>query len=248
MDLVKKIWFPTVLTLSGILAVIIGLSTNQSGFFMLGSFALLISGAVAVVATTIDLSKPIRYGISAVLAVLIAVLAYADYQSIKVPIEFENEKERRYEHVVQRLKDIRTAELAYKAKYQKYQGNMDSLIDFIASDSLSVIKAFGEVPDTMTLEEAIAANVVQRDTILVPVIDSLFGVRHQKDRVHPFKLDSLRYVPFTNKGEFKLEAGTVDRSGTDVPVFMAEDGAPFDKSDPRKVGSMTDPKTNGNWE
>jgi len=40
----------------------------------------------------------------------------------------------------------------------------------------------------------------------------------------------------------------VPRSGTDVPVFMAKDGKPFDKTDPMMVGSMNDPKTNGNWE
>jgi hypothetical protein len=58
----------------------------------------------------------------------------------------------------------------------------------------------------------------------------------------------MAYVPFTKDGKIILEAGTVPRSGTDVPVFMAKDGKPFDKTDPMMVGSMNDPKTNGNWE
>jgi len=33
-----------------------------------------------------------------------------------------------------------------------------------------------------------------------------------------------------------------------VPVFQATDSKPFDPRDPMQVGSMSDPKTNGNWE
>lgn len=143
---------------------------------------------------------------------------------------------------------LKTAELAYKAKYQKYTGSMDTLINFIKTDSLNVIKAFGEVPDGMTLENALDSGFVSRDTVPVSVFDSLFGSRHMDGRVHPFAIDSLGLVPFTKGGKFELEAGIVERSGAKVPVFRAKDGAPFDKSDPRMVGSLNDPKTNGNWE
>ena len=248
MDLVKKIWFPVLLTIAGLITVINGMSTHQNGAFMFGAFALLIAGAVSLVASMVELNKTLRLGLSIGLAVLISALAYADYQSIMVPIEQQIEKERRYVHVVQRLKDIRTTELAYKAKYQKYTSSFDTLVNFLKSDSLEVVKAIGEVPDTMTLEDAIEAKLVTRDTILVPVIDSLFGVRHAKDRMHPFVVDSMPFVPFTKGKKFILEAGTIERSGAKVPVFQAKDGAPYDKSDPMMVGNMADPKTNGNWE
>jgi hypothetical protein len=248
MDLLKKIWFPVLLTLSGIIVILNGISTEQNGAFMLGAFALLVAGVVSLIASMSQLSKMLRLAFSIGLGVLIIVLAYADYQSIKVPIDFQNEKEARYEHVVQRLKDIRTAELAYKAKYQRYTGSMDSLVNFINSDSLYVIKAFGEVPDGMTEENAIDSGFVTRDTLQVSVYDSLFGERHTDDRLHSFDVDSLPFVPFTRDGKFELEANMIERSGAKVPVFRAKDGAPFDKSDPRMVGSLTDPKTNGNWE
>lgn len=248
MDLVKKIWFPVLLTLAGVFTVINGMSTHQNNAFMFGAFALLVAGAVSLVASIVELNKTFRIGLSIGLVVLIAALAYADYQSIRVPIDQQIEKEKRYVHVVQRLKDIRTSELAYKAKYQKYTSSLDTLISFLKSDSLAVVKAIGEVPDTMTLEDAIQAKIVSRDTVLVPVLDSLFGVRHSKDRAHPFVVDSLPFVPFTKGKRFLLEAGTIERSGAKVPVFQAKDGAPYDKSDQMMVGSMADPKTNGNWE
>ncbi len=238
--------FPGVLTLIGIILLINGFSTEQNGAYMFGALAFFLAGAISVVAALVQLSKQIRLGISAVLVLLVASLAYADYMSIKVPIEFQNAKERRYKHVVQRLKDIRTAELAFKAKYQVYTGSMDTLIDFVKNDSILFIKAFGEVPDTLSEEEAIKRGIVSRDTNYVSVKDSLF--KAGDDRVHRFHPDSLRFVPFTGGAKFDLAAGTVERSGVEVPVFQATDSKPFDPRDPMQVGSLNDPKTNGNWE
>lgn len=248
MEIAKKIWFQACLIILGITVIINGISTEQNGAFMIGAFALLIAGAISLVAGLVEISKKIRTVISVVLGVMITFLAYADYQSIKGPIEFQNEKVKRYEHVIQQLKDIRTAELAFKNKYQKYTSSIDSLKWFVGSDSIEVVKAFGEVPDTMTLENAIRAKIVTRDTVSIPVYDTLFGARHQEGRAHKFILDSLGHVPFTKDGKFILEASTVERSGANVPVFQATDGAPFDKTDVKKVGSLNEPKTNGNWE
>ncbi|GAB4378581.1 MAG: hypothetical protein Kow0075_08680 [Salibacteraceae bacterium] len=248
MDIIKKAWFQILIVILGIVAVVTGITTHQNTAYMIGAFALLVAGIVSLISALTELSKTVRLVLSALLGVMVIGLAYADYMSIKVPIEFEKEKERRYVHVIQRLKDIRTAELAYKGKYQKYTGSLDTLENFIRYDSLPLVKAEGIVPDTMTLDEAIAAGIAKRDTVYVPVLDSLFGKRHSEGRAHPFVLDSLRYVPFTDGAEFELEAGFVERSSVKVPVFEARDSKPFDRRHVLKVGSMTEPKTNGNWE
>ncbi|MEX2595883.1 MAG: hypothetical protein WEC59_03055 [Salibacteraceae bacterium] len=244
----KKFLFPAVLTIIGIFLIIYGYATEQNGAFLFGAFGVFLAGAISVVSTVVQLSKTIRLGIIAVLVILVGSLAYADYVSIKVPIEFQKEKKRRYVHVVQRLKDIRTAEIGYKAKYQKYTSNLDSLVHFVKHDSIAFIKAFGNVPDTMTQEEAIKKGIVTRDTNYVAVKDSLFGGKAALNRVHKFHPDSMIYVPFSGGAKFDLEAGTVERSGVDVQVFQATDSKPFDPRDPLQVGSMNDPKTNGNWE
>ncbi|MEQ9188463.1 MAG: hypothetical protein RLP15_12060 [Cryomorphaceae bacterium] len=247
MNEIKKFIFPSTVVVLGIIMVIYSNATEQNGAFILGSFAILLAGLVSLVAAMVELSTKLRTGISIGLAVLVTGLAYADYMSIKVPIEFQEEKERRYAHVIQRLKDIRTAELAYKAIYQKYIGNTDSLVNFIKNDSIPFIKAIGEVPDTMSLEQAIKEGIVSRDTNYTSVLDSLFG-GNAKERIHAFHADSFVVVPFTGGKRFKLESGFVERSGVKVPVFQATDPAPFDRRDPLQVGSMADPKTNGNWE
>lgn len=244
---IRKYIFPGVVSLLAIFMIVYANMTEQNGAYILGSFAVLLAGLISLVAAIVQLTKQIRLILNVVLVVLVAWLAYADYMSIKVPIEFQEEKERRYEHVVQRLKDIRTAQLAHKAIYQKYVGNVDSLAHFVANDSIPFIKAIGEVPDTMTLDAALKAGIVSRDTIYIGVMDSLF-MGKTEDRVHTFHPDSFVIVPFSGGTPFKLEAGSVERSGVDVPVFMATDPVPFDPRDPMQVGSMTDPKTNGNWE
>ncbi|MBT3648401.1 MAG: DUF4389 domain-containing protein [Flavobacteriales bacterium] len=222
--------------------------TFQNEKFVLASFAVFTAGVFVLFYSTRELTKIQKYSFSGISLLLVVWLAFSSFNSIRKPIEFQNEKEKRYEHVVQRLKDIRTAELAYKATYHTYQGNIDSLVHFVKNDSLLFIKAFGEVPDTMTLEAAIKAGIASRDTVYVNAQDSLFGSQDPTDRAHPFNVDSLSTVPFTGGAIFALEAGSVMRSSVRVPVFQATDTKPFDTRDILQVGSMNDPKTNGNWE
>lgn len=253
MHTVRKLIFPVVLLVIGLVAVINGFATYQNGAFMLGAFALLLAGGLSLIFALTTFSKTLRTVLSLVLLLLVVGLAYADYMSIKVPIEFQNEKVRRYEFVIQHLKDIRKAQLAYKATYQRYAGSADTLVDFIKNDSLMQVAQTplpGYNPDSMSRAEAIKEGLILSDTTKVPVIDSLFFSRAEvEQRHHPFNADSLFVVPFTGgKGKFEMEAGMVSRSGAEVPVFEAKDGMPFDKRDVKRVGSLTDPKTNGNWE
>lgn len=243
-----KFIVPSVLIVLGILLLGYAFSTEQNTLFVLGCIAVVLAGAISMANIVLAGNKALRLAITAVLAVGAIGLAYADYMSIKKPIEFQKEKDKRYEHVKQRLMDIRTAEIAYKIVYNKYTDSFDSLINFVRYDSLQLVKAEGEVPDTMSLEDAIEAGIARRDTTFISVQDSLFNARHMQDRAHPFVLDSIRYVPFTNGAEFELKTGTIERSSVQVPVFMAKDSKPFDKGHVLQVGSLSDPKTNGNWE
>ena len=72
-----------------------------------------------------------KFIIQIVLAIVIVVLGYFCYQSIMIPQKFTQIKQQRYERVIQRLKDIRTAQEAYKGVYGVYTHNFDTLIHFI---------------------------------------------------------------------------------------------------------------------
>jgi len=51
------------------------------------------------------------------LGAAIIVLGYLVIESIMEPIRFNKEKKKREDATIQNLKDIRTAEVAYKTKY-----------------------------------------------------------------------------------------------------------------------------------
>jgi hypothetical protein len=184
-----------------------------------------------------------RTVITAVLALVVVVLGYMLYETIAEPIRFQKEKEKRYAKVIERLKQIRTAELTYREVKGKYCGNFDSLIYFLKHDSLPLVKKIGMIPDSLldslTEEEAVRKGLIVRDTVYIPVLDSILkGV----------DVDSIRCVPYTNGAEFTLKAGEIEVSGTKQPVFEAVDSKPFDPSDVLKVGSMEEVSTSGNWE
>lgn len=181
------------------------------------------------------------------LFVVIIVLAYFLYASIEEPIAFQKEKTRRYEKVIQKLKDIRIAELSYKDVNGRFTGSFDTLINFVKFDSIPIIKKIGEIPDNLldsiTEAEAVKLGMITRDTIRISVLDTIFGKN--------YFIDSLKYVPFTRgTAIFRLAAGVVETgSKVTVNVFEAVDTKPFDPNDTLKVGSLTEATNNaGNWE
>lgn len=162
--------------------------------------------------------------IQIVLLIVIIGLSYLLYESIMEPIRFEKQKDKRYKATVERLKQIRDAQVAYKSVYEKYTASFDTLISFVKSDSLRVVKAIGTVPDSFYLQykrkdaelKAIELGIVSRDTISISVKDSLFH--------NSFKIDSLRYIPLTS-GQFEFELATAEietGSGVKVNVFEAK--------------------------
>ena len=66
-----------------------------------------------------------------ILILVCAVLAYVLYSRIEEPIK-QNEINKKIDAaIIQKLKDIRTAEIAYKDKNRMYSDNFDSLIHFL---------------------------------------------------------------------------------------------------------------------
>lgn len=191
-----------------------------------------------------------------VLFAVIIVLGYMVYESINKPVRFKKERAQREVEVVQRLKDIRNAQSIFKQANNSYTPSFDSLIAFLKSGEIPVVKLVPDPEDT-TFTKTIS------DTLgYVKVLDSLFGKRKS------FNVDNIRYIPFSDGVEFEMDAGSIDRGGVTVSVFEAK--APFmaylkgleeqriyniiageediDKYPGLKVGSMTEPSTDGNWE
>ena len=90
---------------------------------------------------------------------VIIILAWLVYRSPISLKEFQEETNYRKSAVIQDLKDIRTAQIAFKDKYRVYAGDFNSLLSFVKNDSLAVVKAIGETPDSLTEDQALLAGI-----------------------------------------------------------------------------------------
>lgn len=193
-----------------------------------------------------------KTAIQIVLALVIVVLGYLIYDSIMEPVRFNKETSMREARIVERLKDIRTAQVAHRTRYGTFLGDLDSLVSFIKFDSIAILRATGTVPDTLTELEAVRLGIVQRDTIWMPAKDTLF-VRAR------YSVDSLPYIPFSGGQRFSLAAAQIERGMVVLPVFEAYTTPEqymkdlpykvyYTRLEGLRVGSLIEASVDGNWE
>ena len=211
------------------------------------------------------MKKGLSIIINIVLFAIIVLLAVQVVKSIQAPIKFNKAQSEREAQVVQRLIDIRNAEVLYKNVNNKYTASFDTLIGFCQTAEIPIVNIIPDPTDT-TFTRTI------NDTIgFVKVMDSIQGARGE------FNINDLKFVPFgANQEQFELEAGAIKRNGIDIPVFeartpyevyLATPGVAFSEKEWNqrrdnakaekesinryaglKVGSMEEASTDGNWE
>ena len=144
---------------------------------------------------------------------VIIILAWLVYRSPINLIEFQEESNSRKAAVVQNLKDIRSAQIAFKDKYRTYAGDFNTLLDFINNDSIALIKAIGETPDSLSEEQALEMGIIKRDTVFVSAGQSIFNAEYLKtrDQRFPFDLNTLSKVPYSEGESFNIESGDIEK-------------------------------------
>ena len=186
------------------------------------------------------------------------------YSSINGPIKFNQVKNERYTQVIDRLKDIRTAQIAHKDVNGFYANNFDSLVSFIDNGIFTLIEkrdsSYLEYNRTYRIDMLKEVEIV--DTLgFVSVKDSLFGDNESYKMMAKVPIDGT-------DSEFSIKADIIDKNGYQVPVFevkVKKDIVLFDQNkdlldQENKVisvdgvngpeiilGSMTDVSTSGNW-
>ncbi len=197
--------------------------------------------------------------ISLVLWILIIFLGYKIYASIMAPIKFNQRKVIKYTKVINHLKTIRDAELAYKTVTGDYTANPNMLIQFIDTARFPII----ENRDTVVTVRK-GRITVDEEKKIVDTIGYDPVINHFKNSDYK----NMMSVPGTN-AKFDLKTGFVEKvQGIKVPVFMAkiakaivlkgEDPSLIKQENERlggnqvrgkyiSVGSLDDVVTNGNW-
>ncbi|MEL6924571.1 MAG: hypothetical protein AAFO94_11030 [Bacteroidota bacterium] len=192
-----------------------------------------------------------RLAINLVLLALVAFLLYVLYDSIREPIVFKAEKEKRENAVIDKLIKVRKAQELYRSITGKFAHNFDTLTDVLTNGQFALVSVEGDPDDP-------SGQGVVYDTSYVPARDSM--------RALGLNVDSLRYVPYSvNNTEFEIQADTLTYQKTLVNVvevgvsrtkylgeYADERFKRYDNSfDPFKVikfGNMNAPNLSGNWE
>ena len=198
--------------------------------------------------------------IALILIPLNIILAYFVFNSVNSELEFQQVAKVRIAENVQKLKDLRQVQIAYKKVNNIYSNNFESLINFLEYDSIAIIKAIGETPDTLTNEQALELKIISRDTAYVLAKETVFDEAYRSSRNKKFPLDIsvLTIVPYSNEN-YSLDAGMVEKGKVVVQVFeisttygtifkgLDAKNRSFELSKLLKVGSMDEASLNGNW-
>lgn len=238
------------MTLGGLAAVYSAVVGGQNVYWLFSGCLISLVGLFAILIILDKLPNTIQKVLFFTFIPLALVTAYFSFISIDEPMKFDIEKKKRYADVIENIKVIRDWQLAYKSVNKVYAPNFDSLFLFVNTGVFPVIKAVGTVPDTLTEAEAVKLGIVSRDTVMVSVKDSLYKLGGD--------INDVRFIPYSNKVEFTMAAGMVEKGQMQVPVFelFASNEDIFQDIEPLyykpeegiKVGSLTEPSTSGNWE
>ena len=182
------------------------------------------------------MNKTVKIILEVLLLAVCAGLVYLIYSSIMQPVNFNKQRDYRSSVAIQRLKDIRTLQVAYKSVNGRFVSTADSLKDFYENGKMSIIMQVGSTDDSLAMahtEKIRRANrKITGEKLLemyqkgdknlvfsvetkIPVKDTLFKNRED------FCIDSLAYIPFSGGEKVQMEAITKMVSGVPVPLFEA---------------------------
>lgn len=239
--------FPVVLIILGAALLIVGAIQGQNTWVMLGASLALIAGVVSLLLQLGMVSRKTGMVLGLLFAAGAVFLAYRNIRSVAEVLEFTKAKRANDSQVIQGLKDLRTAQLGFRQAHGSFTGDLNTLDEFVRTGTIPMIRAIGQVPDTLTELAALELGIIVRDTINAPALDSLFlSPRAQEGRVYPFDMARLTTSPTSGK-PWILKAGVISSSGRNVPVFLAKDPAPMVAGDTLMVGNMEKASTAGNW-
>ena len=199
-----------------------------------------------------------------VLYFLSLVLVFLIFRSINSPIKFNEVKNERYSKVIERLKDIRNAQIAFKSVNGVYSNDFEELIQFIDSAEFTITQK----RDSSCMEYD---RIYRIDMLREVIVTDTLGFVSVKDSLFANNLDykNMASVPIEGmESLFSLKADIIDKNGYNVPVFevrVSKDVILFDQnkdllSQEKEtmsvdgvngpdliLGSLTDVSTSGNW-
>ena len=158
-----------------------------------------------------------------ILAVAIVGLVYVIYVQISTPIRFDKETKAKKAQVIDRIKDIRTAQRAFKSKYQHFTASFDSLSAFVPTDTLELERKIVDEDDSAAMAMLKKSSKKNIEKFKSAVIDTIFAPK----KVTRQDVENFRLIPGTgNKAQFIMEAGIITTESK-VVIPVVECRAPY---------------------
>src|SRR5690606_11097876 len=140
-----------------------------------------------------------------VLFLIAVVLGYKIFQSVNEPTKFNTEKQKRYQIVVDKLKDLRAAELAHLEITGKFTDNYDSLVKFIETSEYAITQRRDTSYPDVERNRAFNLDPITGGYYLEDVIIDTLGFIGVKDSL------------FKNYDKYK-KLNTVTVEGKEIPI------------------------------
>ncbi len=228
--------------------------------------------AIAVILVTIGLvwlidkfiPTKLRPVLMIALWALIAFLGYQTFNSIYEPIKFNKVKEKRYAAVIEKMVDVRDAQLAHRQVIGNFAPNFENLIKFIDTAKFTITQRRIETVIDVERTKAFGGVETMKD---ITVIDTL-GYVSVKDSLFK-KSDRYKTMMNVDGAKIEMKSGLLGEEGANkIPVFEAKllksiiladqnkdllaqenetisvDGV---NGDAIRVGSLNEINTSGNW-
>jgi hypothetical protein len=181
--------------------------------------------------------------VAAALWIVVAGLGFWLYKIIQDPVQFEKDYQVRHDAAIERMEDIRTAQSYFLKSKGKYAGNFDELITSMKNDLITELVVKGNPDDT--------SIVTTYDTLKYYIKDKIVFNRTPN-------LDDLRKIPFSEGGEFEMQADVLTLQRVNVPVYEVIapkvsylknlDKEYWSLKQDLVMGSVTQATDKGNWE
>ncbi len=172
-----------------------------------------------------------------ILPIIIILLGYLIVKGVMKPIKFNEERAAREQVAIQKLKDIRDLQVAYKNKYGKFATTLDTLADFYKNDKMIINMQIGSVNDSAMVAHTDAVRNANKknkltdkdlyelykkgDKNLVFSIKSEINVKDTLLKRPDFDINKLAEIPFSDGAKINMKSIVKQVSGVDVPLFEA---------------------------
>lgn len=175
--------------------------------------------------------------IKILLSISIVLLTYFCVMSIVTPIQFEKTKSEREIVIIQRLIDIRKAEVEYRDQKGVYTDKFEDLIQFLKSAKKKSVLKEGSLSEKQLeagLTEAKAAKIVRsgnraeimangldgfrRDTAYVSMLEALYPEKFTAETI-----ENIAVIPFSKNEKFELKINNeyTNSNNIKIPLFEA---------------------------